>query len=159
MLHVLSEIGIPGWAPVGPFIYDLDDDDFIGPGDLSLFACCWLHLASDSGCFGLLPCIDCDFDCDGFVGPGDLSWFATGWLKRCDDPSVLWPPCQGGASGNTWTVRFTPYTAGQWKYVASFRKGKNIAVNLQRDAGQAVDFDDFCFLAAHWLECTLPVCD
>jgi len=96
MLHVLSEIGIPGWAPVGPFIYDLDDDDSIGPGDLSMFACCWLHPSSDSGCSGLLPCIDCDFDCDGFVGPGDLSWFATGWLKRCDDPAVLWPSCQGG---------------------------------------------------------------
>jgi len=92
MLHVLGEFVIGGWV-VQPCIYDLDGDDFIGPGDFSLFACCWLHLASDSGCDGSFPCFDSDFDCDGLVGPGDLSWFATGWLKSCDDPSVLLPPC------------------------------------------------------------------
>jgi len=48
---------------------------------------------------------------------------------------------RGGASGSTWTVRFTPEMTGQWKYAASFREGKNIAVNFQRDAGQAVGFD------------------
>jgi hypothetical protein len=48
---------------------------------------------------------------------------------------------QGGASGRTWTVRFTPDMTGQWKYVASFREGNNIAINLKRDAGQAVGFD------------------
>jgi hypothetical protein len=74
-------------------IYDFDGDEFIGPGDLSLFACCWLHPASDNGCGDIIPCIDSDFDCDGFVGPGDLSWFATGWLKQCSDPSILLPPC------------------------------------------------------------------
>lgn len=92
MLQILSEFVINGWEPA-VCIYDFDDDNFIGPGDLSLFACCWLHPAGDSGCDGAFPCIDSDFDCDGFVGPGDLSWFATGWLKPCDDPSVLFPPC------------------------------------------------------------------
>ncbi len=92
MLQVLGEFVLNGWEPA-VCIYDLDGDDFIGPGDFSLFACCWLHLAGDSGCAGSFPCLDSDFDCDGLVGPGDLSWFATGWLKPCDDPSVLVPPC------------------------------------------------------------------
>ena len=48
---------------------------------------------------------------------------------------------KGGASGSKWEVRFTPDMTGQWKYVASFRKGKNIAVNLERDVGQAVGFN------------------
>ena len=98
MVNVLSELVLSGWVP-DVCIYDLDDDDFIGPGDFSLFACCWLHLAGDYGCSGLFPCVDSDFDCDGLVGPGDLSWFATGWLKPCGDPSILLPPCRSGAMG------------------------------------------------------------
>lgn len=77
-------------------LYDLDGDNSIGPGDLALFACCWQHPASDSGCNGQIPCADCDFDCDGSVGPGDLAWFATAWSKPCDHASIQWPPCRGG---------------------------------------------------------------
>ncbi len=78
-------------------IYDGDGDCLIGPGDLSLFACCWLHRAWDSGCDGTVPCVTWDFDCDGTVGPGDLAWFATGWLKGCNDPTIQLPPCRSGA--------------------------------------------------------------
>jgi CubicO group peptidase (beta-lactamase class C family) len=48
---------------------------------------------------------------------------------------------QGGASGRTWMVRFTPDMTGQWKYIASFRKGRNVAVELEHDTGKAVNFD------------------
>lgn len=80
--------------------YDLDGDDWIGPGDFSLFVCCWLHSSTDTGCPPpaptQVPCVACDFDCDGFVGPGDFSWFVTGWMKPVDDPTILVPPCQAG---------------------------------------------------------------
>jgi|GEM_PF-561223 len=95
-LHGLSELVLSGWGP-GSGLYDLDGDAFIGPGDFSLFACCWLKNAADQGCSGSVACADCDFDCDSAVGPGDLSWFATGWLKWSDDPAVLLPPCQQAA--------------------------------------------------------------
>jgi len=61
--------------------------------------------------------------------------------RSCIVPGFFDGDGQGGASGNTWKVRFTPDKTGQWKYVASFREGKNIAVNLQRDVGQAVGFN------------------
>jgi len=88
----------PG-APIKPHcVYDLEEDGFIGPGDFSLFACCWLRPAGVSGCGGAVACIMCDFDCDGTVAPGDLAFFATAWAKICDDPSIQWPPCQLGAA-------------------------------------------------------------
>lgn len=34
----------------------------------------------------------------------------------------------GATAGNTWQVRFTPDTVGEWKYWVSFEKGPNIAV-------------------------------
>ena len=80
----------------GCHIYDLERNDIIGPGDFSLFACCWLKPASTSGCGGTVPCAMCDFDCDGTVAPGDLAWFATAWSKDCSDPSIQYPPCRGG---------------------------------------------------------------
>jgi len=88
--------------------YDLDGDNFIGPGDFALLACCWLKPASSSGCGGAVDCGDCDFDCDGTVGPGDLAWFATGWLKNCDDPSIQWPPCVGGTTALGSLATLTP---------------------------------------------------
>jgi hypothetical protein len=70
--------------------YDLDGDDFIGVGDLSLFAGSWKQHVP--------PAYEThDFDCDGKVGVGDLSWFATGWQKYTDDSTILYPPCSLGA--------------------------------------------------------------
>ncbi|UCD56429.1 MAG: serine hydrolase, partial [Candidatus Hydrogenedentota bacterium] len=48
---------------------------------------------------------------------------------------------KGGASGDMWKVRFTPDKTGQWNYVVSFREGKNIAVDLQPNAGRAGSLD------------------
>jgi len=67
-----------------------------------------------------------------FTNPGGQSIIVPGFFNGDG---------KGGGSGNTWTVRFTPDMTGQWKYVASFREGKDVAVKLERDAGQAVNFD------------------
>ena len=73
-------------------IYNLDvpasGDMFVGPGDFSFFAPCWLEMEP------LGECEVADFDCDGVVGPGDLSFFATAWLKDVFDPTILVDPCQ-----------------------------------------------------------------
>lgn len=44
-------------------------------------------------------------------------------------------------AGSTWQVRFRPDTEGEWTYQASFRKGKEIAVSDDPEAGEAVAFD------------------
>jgi hypothetical protein len=44
-------------------------------------------------------------------------------------------------SGNKWRVHFTVPSTGQWTYVASFRKGENIAVNASSSAGEPVAFN------------------
>jgi len=44
-------------------------------------------------------------------------------------------------SGNRWRVHFMPDEAGQWTFQASFRKGHNIAVSTDANAGDAVAFD------------------
>ena len=67
-----------------------------------------------------------------FTGPSGRSYIVPGFFDGDG---------QGGASGNTWAVRFTPDKTGQWKYVASFRRGKKVAVDLQRETGVAVGFD------------------
>jgi hypothetical protein len=61
--------------------------------------------------------------------------------RSCIVPGFFDGDGHGGASGDTWTVRFTPDTTGQWKYVVSFREGNNIAVDLKRDADRAVSID------------------
>ena len=45
------------------------------------------------------------------------------------------------SSGNKWRVHFTPGITGTWSYVASFRKGDNIAVNESPTAGEPVSFN------------------
>ncbi|QUI25638.1 DUF5060 domain-containing protein [Vallitalea pronyensis] len=44
-------------------------------------------------------------------------------------------------SGNKWRVKFTPNKTGTWTYKVSFRKGNNIAINDDVNAGQPVSFD------------------
>lgn len=45
-------------------------------------------------------------------------------------------------SGRIWQVRFSPDEIGEWTYKASFRKGKNIAIDDDLSAGEAVAFND-----------------
>lgn len=44
-------------------------------------------------------------------------------------------------SGNKWRVRFSPNATGEWSYNASFRTGTNVAVNLNKDAGNPTSFN------------------
>ena len=67
-----------------------------------------------------------------FTGPNGRNYIVPGFFNGDG---------QGGTFGNIWAVRFTPDTTGQWKYIVSFRQGKNIAVDLQLNAGRAVSFD------------------
>jgi hypothetical protein len=48
---------------------------------------------------------------------------------------------KGEGKGNVWTVRFSPDREGRWNYIASFRKGKNIAVDVDITAGEPEAFD------------------
>ncbi|WP_298363872.1 DUF5060 domain-containing protein [uncultured Lutibacter sp.] len=43
--------------------------------------------------------------------------------------------------GNIWQVRFTPDEIGEWNYSVSFRKGNEIAINDDPNAGETVSFD------------------
>ena len=47
----------------------------------------------------------------------------------------------GKAEGDVWRVHFVPDSAGKWTYTPSFRKGSDIAVSLDPDAGRSVAFD------------------
>ncbi len=44
-------------------------------------------------------------------------------------------------SGKVWQVRFSPDAIGEWTYEVSFRKGNNIAVDENPDAGKAIAFN------------------
>jgi len=44
-------------------------------------------------------------------------------------------------SGNIWRVCFSPSEAGKWSFVASFRKGSQVAVSLDAKAGEPIAFD------------------
>lgn len=47
----------------------------------------------------------------------------------------------GAVQGNIWQVRFVPDQTGEWRYVASFRQGPNIAVSDNLEDGEPVAFD------------------
>ncbi|MCB0358741.1 MAG: DUF5060 domain-containing protein, partial [Bdellovibrionales bacterium] len=67
-----------------------------------------------------------------FSGPNGQTYVVPGFFDG--DGS-------GGGSGNVWKVRFAPDQQGQWTYLASFRSGSNVAVNLSPGAGTAGWFD------------------
>jgi len=45
------------------------------------------------------------------------------------------------SSGNKWRVHFVPGQTGEWTYVASFRRGNDVAVSLKPTAGEPVSFN------------------
>ncbi|MCB0631238.1 MAG: DUF5060 domain-containing protein [Saprospiraceae bacterium] len=47
----------------------------------------------------------------------------------------------GADAGNSWQVRFRPDRAGEWTYTASFRKGENVAISDDPNAGESLAFD------------------
>jgi hypothetical protein len=44
-------------------------------------------------------------------------------------------------SGNKWRAYFTPDEEGEWRYVASFREGEDIAISEDSSAGKPAGFD------------------
>ena len=48
---------------------------------------------------------------------------------------------KGGGRGSVWRVKFLPDQAGTWYYKASFRKGTNIAIDLNPSSGTPTGFD------------------
>lgn len=67
-----------------------------------------------------------------FSGPSNQPYVVPGYFDADGDR---------GTKGNVWRVRFTPEAAGRWHYRASFRKGREIAIDLQPEAGQPAEFD------------------
>lgn len=47
----------------------------------------------------------------------------------------------GGPQGSVWRVRFTPTEPGEWAYRVSFRKGPAVAIDLNPNAGAALEPD------------------
>ena len=47
----------------------------------------------------------------------------------------------GATKGNVWRAHFAPGRAGAWRYVASFRTGKDVAASLDANAGRPAAFD------------------
>lgn len=45
-------------------------------------------------------------------------------------------------SGNIWKVNFSPDETGEWLYVASFRKGEDVAISLDPAAGESGEYFD-----------------
>lgn len=64
-----------------------------------------------------------------FTGPGNQLFVVPGFFDGDG---------QGGASGRTWRVRFTPNLPGKWRYQASFRQGSGVAIELTADSGKAL---------------------
>lgn len=46
---------------------------------------------------------------------------------------------RGGPKGTAWKVRFSPNEPGTWKYQARFRRGKEVAIDLDPEAGEAIE--------------------
>ncbi len=61
--------------------------------------------------------------------------------REFDVPGYFAGDGAGGGSGNVWRVHFSADRPGTWKYVASFRSGKEIAVDLDADHGEPAAFD------------------
>jgi CubicO group peptidase (beta-lactamase class C family) len=63
-----------------------------------------------------------------FSGPGGRNYNIPGFFAGDG---------HGSGSGDVWRAHFTPDAAGRWSFRASFRKGKQVSVSLEPDAGQA----------------------
>ncbi|MBN1395206.1 MAG: hypothetical protein JW959_09295 [Pirellulales bacterium] len=69
-----------------PVAYDLDDNGWVGLGDLSYFAAAYGKSAGEPG---VSHGRDCDFDGNGEIGLGDLSYFAAAYRLGHGDPGSV----------------------------------------------------------------------
>jgi hypothetical protein len=67
---------------------------------------------------------------------GDTSYRVRGFYAADGNAAET-----GADSGNKWQVRFTPNQEGEWRYIVSFRQGKNISINDAVEVGKPVFFD------------------
>ncbi|MFO0916698.1 MAG: pectate lyase [Planctomycetaceae bacterium] len=65
-----------------------------------------------------------------FIGPTNQTYNVPGFF---DGDGA------GGLKGSVWRVRFTPDQAGKWKYQADLRSGPAVAIDLEANAGEAVE--------------------
>ncbi len=66
---------------------------------------------------------------------------SPGGDRLYDVPGFFDGDGSGGASGSVWRARFAPDEAGTWTFVASFRSGAGVAVDLSPTAGAPAWFD------------------
>lgn len=69
-----------------PVAYDLDDNGWVGLGDLSYFAAAYGKPVGEPG---VIHGRACDFDGNGEIGLGDLSYFAAAYRFGHDDPGSV----------------------------------------------------------------------
>ncbi len=63
-----------------------------------------------------------------FIGPQN---------QRYDVPGFFDGDGESSPTGNVWRARFTPDAGGKWRYTARFRRGPQVAIALEPDAGEA----------------------
>lgn len=63
-----------------------------------------------------------------FSGPAGIEYKVPGFFAGDG---------HGDGAGNVWRVYFTPDKTGRWSFRASFRKGSQVVVSLEPNAGQA----------------------
>ena len=68
---------------------------------------------------------------------GDASYKVPGFFAADGNAANT-----SATSGNKWQVYFAPDRIGEWNYKVSFRKGDNIAINENPDAGESAGFMD-----------------
>ncbi|MEL6821536.1 MAG: DUF5060 domain-containing protein, partial [Calditrichota bacterium] len=61
--------------------------------------------------------------------------------KTLEVPGFFAGDGNGASAGTIWQVNFAPEEAGEWQYVASFRSGSEVAINLDPLAGSADSFN------------------
>ncbi len=71
-----------------------------------------------------------------FVGPSGQRYQVPGYFAANGDAGNT-----HATKGNKWRVNFAADEAGEWSYVASFRTGSNVAIDLDANAGTPTAFD------------------
>jgi hypothetical protein len=71
-----------------------------------------------------------------FTAPGGTAFIVPGFYAADGNAAET-----SASSGTRWAVRFTPNEKGNWRYSASFRTGKEVAVSSEPYAGNPVSFD------------------
>jgi len=68
---------------------------------------------------------------------GNKSYLVPGYFAADGDAANT-----SAEAGNKWRVHFAPDVVGTWTYRVSFRKGPNVAVSEEKDAGESAGFMD-----------------